>query len=664
LDGRRKRKVQSKTWEAKYEEEEINEKVRELSENVKNATEKKEIEIREKMGLWKNEWWDKECREGKQAARKKLRNWKKEKATKEEYKRARKRYKLVCKEKKEKKRMEEEMKMKGIKTEEEVWRYINRERKKKGEIVSDRITMEEWRKYFSELLGGEENRQEKEKRQHRVGEIEEITREELEQQLRKLKRKKAPGRDGIQNESWIYGTEREVDRLLEIMNGVWKGEGFPQEWKEGIICPIYKKGEKNTASNYRGITLLNTAHKVYAMIVKERLMKEMNERGALPDEQAGFRKGRGTMDNVYILNHIIGNEIKKRGSKIYAFFVDLKAAFDNVERDLLWEYLRKKGINEHLVTKIEEIYEETISRVRVDGRVSECFKTYKGVRQGCPLSPSLFAAFIGDIEEMFRKGQAGGVVVGKEKVWSLAYADDLVVLAKEEKGMKEMLGNMEKYMRRKKLTVNVEKSKMMVFRKGGGRRKINEWRWEKDKIEEVKEFKYLGYVMNERNTAAAHVSESELVKKANKIIGAVWGIGERKFGHDFRRRIMMFDSLVKSVMMYGAEIWGWREQEGLEGVQGKYLKWVLGVDRETPGYIVMEETKRDGIRIEAGKRAIRFEERLIERGECRILQECLKEKKERNRKRGMEREGGIFRKKWVCRSGDRKNARGRQSNDR
>jgi hypothetical protein len=99
--------------------------------------------------------------------------------------------------------------------------------------------------------------------------------------------------------------------------------------------------------------------------------------------------------------------------------------------------------------------------------------------------------------KLFRKGQARGVVVGKEKVWSLAYTDDLMVLAREEKGMKEMLGSMEKYMRRKKLTVNVEKSKMMVFRKGGGRRKINEWRWEKDKIEEVKEFKYLGYVMNE-----------------------------------------------------------------------------------------------------------------------------------------------------------------------
>jgi hypothetical protein len=75
-----KEKYTARLREAKYEEEEINEKVRELNENVKNATKKKEIEIREKMGLWKNEWWDKECREGKQAARKKLRNWKKEKS--------------------------------------------------------------------------------------------------------------------------------------------------------------------------------------------------------------------------------------------------------------------------------------------------------------------------------------------------------------------------------------------------------------------------------------------------------------------------------------------------------------------------------------------------------------------------------------------------------
>jgi hypothetical protein len=62
------------------------------------------------------------------------------------------------------------------------------------------------------------------------------------------------------------------------------------------------------------------------------------------------------------------------------------------------------------------MYKETISRVRVDGRVSECFKTYKRVRQSCPLNPSLFAAFIGDIEEMFRKRQAGGGCGGQRKI--------------------------------------------------------------------------------------------------------------------------------------------------------------------------------------------------------------------------------------------------------
>jgi hypothetical protein len=114
-----------------------------------------------------------------------------------------------------------------------------------------------------------------------------------------------------------------------------------RERKEGIICLIYKKGEKDTASKYRGITLLNTTYEVYAMIVEERLMKEMNERGVLPDGQAGFRKDRGTMDNVYILNRIIVNEIKKRA---FAFFVDLKPAFDNVDVHGMEKYMRREKL--------------------------------------------------------------------------------------------------------------------------------------------------------------------------------------------------------------------------------------------------------------------------------------------------------------------------------
>jgi hypothetical protein len=82
-----------------------------------------------------------------------------------------------------------------------------------------------------------------------------------------VKKRKAPRR---QNEIWMYGTEGIVERLFEVMNGVWRGEGFPVDWREGVICPIYKKGEKSKVEDCRGITLPNTWYKWYASIVSER----------------------------------------------------------------------------------------------------------------------------------------------------------------------------------------------------------------------------------------------------------------------------------------------------------------------------------------------------------------------------------------------------------
>jgi hypothetical protein len=73
----------------------------------------------------------------------------------------------------------------------------------------------------------------------------------------------------------------------------------------------------------------------------------------------------------------------------------------------------------------------------------------------------------------------------------------------------------------------------------------------------------------------------------------------------------MFESMIESILMYGTEIWGWwKEQEEPEKVQEKYLKEVLGVDRETPGYIVREECKRNRLRVKAGKRAGKFEDKM------------------------------------------------------
>jgi hypothetical protein len=130
----------------------------------------------------------------------------------------------------------------------------------------------------------------------------------------------------------------------------------------------------------------------------------------------------------------------------------------------------------------------------------------------------------------------------------------------------------------------------------------------------------------------------EIVGKGNKVVGCMWGIGERKWGGDFGRRMMMFESMVENL----TDFWGWKEQGEVERVQEKYLISVLGVDRETPGYTVREECKRNNrLRVKAGKRTAKFEDKT----DGRMLKRKEKEQREegeRSTTRGM----GVPVKKW------------------
>lgn len=124
-----------------------------------------------------------------------------------------------------------------------------------------------------------------------------------------------------------------------------------------------------------------------------------------------------------------------------------------------------------MVERLKEIYEETSSVIKVGDTQSGVFWAGEGVRQGCPLSPTLFTLYVTDLEEEMEKTQVGGIVIGNRKFSTLAYADDIVLVANREDELKEMIKRLEKYLDRKKLWLNVEKSKVMEFRKRGGRRK-------------------------------------------------------------------------------------------------------------------------------------------------------------------------------------------------
>ena len=98
----------------------------------------------------------------------------------------------------------------------------------------------------------------------------------------------------------------------------------------------------------------------------------------------------------------------------------------------------------------------------------------RGVRQGCPLSPTLFNIYAAGLEEELWRGQAGGIVVGEGKVWSLIYTDDIVLMADREEERKEMLRRLKKFLKETELELSTEKDKIVVFEK-----RRNKWRQRK-----------------------------------------------------------------------------------------------------------------------------------------------------------------------------------------
>jgi hypothetical protein len=243
--------------------------------------------------------------------------------------------------------------------------------------------------------------------------------------------------------------------------------------------------------------------------VLRKRMEEEVERGTLvPENQGGFRKGRGTMDNVFVLSHLVQRERRAGGKarKVYAFFADLSSAFDNVDRKKLWEILERKNINSRIIERIKEIYRDTKAAIRTKEGLLEQFKTNKGVRQGCVLSPTLFNLYVAELDECLEKRGVGGLKLGKERVWVLAYADDLVLLAKNREAMLDMMRTLEGFLRERNLKLNSEKSKMMVFNKERRKKKMK-WEWGRKEIEEVQIFKYLGFNFNRRGDYDYHIKE-------------------------------------------------------------------------------------------------------------------------------------------------------------
>ena len=191
---------------------------------------------------------------------------------------------------------------------------------------------------------------------------------------------KASGGDGIPVELIQILKDDAVKVLHSICQQIWKTQQLPHDWKRSVFIPIPKKSNAKECSNYHTIALISQASKGMLNILQARLQQHVNRE--LPDVQAGFRKGRGTRDQIANICWII-EKAREFQKNIYFCCIDYAKALDCVDHNKLWNILKEMRILDHLTCLLRDLYAGQVAAVRTRPGTTDWFQIGKGICQGC-----------------------------------------------------------------------------------------------------------------------------------------------------------------------------------------------------------------------------------------------------------------------------------------
>jgi len=248
---------------------------------------------------------------------------------------------------------------------------------------------------------------------------------------------KANGDDGIPVELFQILKGDAVKVLHSICHYIWKTQQWPQDWKRSVFIPISKKSNAKECSNYCTTALISRAGKVMLKILQARLQKYMNHE--LPVVQAGFRKGRGTRDQIANICWII-KKAQEYQKTVYFCFIDYTKAFDCVDHNKLWKVLQEMGIPDHITHLLRNIYAGQKATIRTGHGTTDWFQIGKGVHQGCILSPCLFNLYAKYIMRNAGLDEAQAAIkIAGRNIDNLRYADDTTFMVESEEELKSLL---------------------------------------------------------------------------------------------------------------------------------------------------------------------------------------------------------------------------------
>ena len=202
--------------------------------------------------------------------------------------------------------------------------------------------------------------------------------------------------------------------------------------------------------------------------------------------QCGFRPGRSTTDQIFTLKQIF-KKSWEYGKNLFACFVDLEKAYDQVPRDKLWKVLQEYGVNGQLLRSIKSFYYRPEVCVWVNGKQSKPFHVGFGLRQGCVLSPLLFIVYMNWTDKCSQANE--WATIGNCKISRLLFADDLVLLSSRESGHQRVLNSFADACNTAGMKISTAKTEVLHLSRNLDQcvLQVNE-----ATLKQVEKFKYLG----------------------------------------------------------------------------------------------------------------------------------------------------------------------------
>lgn len=402
--------------------------------------------------------------------------------------------------------------------------------------------------------------------------------------LRDLKRSlkksndSSPGVDQIHYQILKHLPEETLKLLLNLINEYWLSGTFPECWRMALLLPIPKPGKDLYSSNsYRPIALTSCICKTVERMVNERLVWVLEKKGLLNRFQCGFRKGRGTIDQLVRLETFVRDAFARKQHLVAVFF-DLQKAYDTTWKHGIMQDLFEMGFRGNLPIFIENFLSDRVFMVLYGNMLSDEYKQEEGVPQGAILSTTLFNIKLNDIVKAILPG-----------IDCSLYVDDFVIifsasrLPAVERNLQLCINSILEWTVKNGFTVSPTKTVAMHFCKKKGCDYDPELFLGSSRIEFVKEYKFLGIIWDTKLSFRQHIDY--LRKKCFKALNIIKVLAHKDWGSDTKTLLMLYQSLVRSKVDYGSIVYRNADEKlltSLEVIHNQGLRLCLGAFKSSP----------------------------------------------------------------------------------